>query len=139
MEETSGIVTVMEEVEIFTIPALFTPIRWTGSIYPGLHLYEIQARQDDGDAFPSYGADGYRLLRLHPDPIPVDRMENGQRDILPGDFILDVEAEHLTPANLKRNISPRIMTSKSAYVQNRCSAFFRAGGPAEYPALPIGF
>ena len=106
MEETSGIVTVMEEVEIFTIPALFTPIRWTGSIYPGLHLYEIQARQDDRRRLSVLWSGRIPALRLHPDPIPVDRMENGQRDILPGDFILDVEAEHLTPANLKRNISP---------------------------------
>ena len=46
MEETSGIVTVMEEVEIFTIPALFTPYKVDReSIYPGLHLYEIQARR----------------------------------------------------------------------------------------------
>ena len=34
-------------------------------------------------------------------------MENGQRDILPGDFILDVEAEHLTPSEFEEKyLSP---------------------------------
>lgn len=109
MEETSGIVTVMEEVEIFTIPALFTPYKVDReSIYHGLHLYEIQARQDDTEM-------PFRLMERTDTgfygsiltPIPVDRMENGQRDILPGDFILDEEAEHLTPSEFEEKyLSP---------------------------------
>lgn len=69
MEETSGIVTVMEEVEIFTIPALFTLYKVDReSIYPGLHLYEIQARA--GYPVPLDGVGGQRLLRLHSYPHP---------------------------------------------------------------------
>lgn len=103
MEETSGIVTVMEEVEIFTIPALFTPYKVDReSIYPGLHLYEIQARQDTPFRLMERADSGFYGSILT--PIPVDRMENGRRDILPGDFILDEEAERLTPASLRKSI-----------------------------------
>ena len=109
MEEISGIVTVMEEVEIFTIPALFTPYKVDReSVYPGLYLYEIQARQDDPDT-------PFRLMERADTgffgsvltPIPVDRMESGQRDIRPGDFILDEEAERLTPSEFEEKyLSP---------------------------------
>lgn len=106
MEETSGIVTVMEEVEIFTIPALFTPYKVDReSIYPGLHLYEIQTRQDTPFRLMEWADSGFYGSILT--PIPVDRMENGRRDILPGDFILDEEAERLTPSEFEeRYLSP---------------------------------
>lgn len=106
MEETSGIVTVMEEVEIFTIPALFTPYKVDReSIYPGLHLYEIQARQDTPFRLMERVDNGFYGSVLT--PIPVDRMEDGQRDILPGDFILDEEAERLTPSEFEEKyLSP---------------------------------
>lgn len=77
MEETSGIVTVMEEVEIFTIPALFTLYKVDReSIYPGLHLYEIQARQDTPFRLMEWADSGFYGSILT--PIPVDRMENGR-------------------------------------------------------------
>lgn len=98
----------MREIEIFGIPALFTTSRIPyDAVHPGMFRYELLA----GKEFPDQPhhlmeevEDGFLGSILTPVAIP---MQNGEREIEPGDLFLDIEAGNYTPAELEEKyLSP---------------------------------
>lgn len=100
----------MEEIEIFTIPALFTPYRVDRATVPaGLACYEVRVRA---------GAPRrtFSLMEQAPDgdlygtvlvPVPVDLPEDGEKPIGPGDFLMETGAGYHTPAEFEaKYLSP---------------------------------
>ena len=89
MENTSNIPERMREIELFGVPALFTENQIPpDGIYPGMSLYELQG--DDGRFMGSV---------LTPVPIPV--LENGPRQLEPGDLVMDTGAGYYTPSEFE--------------------------------------
>ncbi len=76
----------MIEVEIFTVPALFTPRRVDrATIPPGLTCYEI--RKDPFCVAEQVKKNFYGTLLA---PVPLDIPPEGERKIWRGDFIADL-------------------------------------------------
>ncbi|MDD3230996.1 MAG: hypothetical protein PHE09_17545 [Oscillospiraceae bacterium] len=101
----------MEEIEIFGIPALFTPHRLSrATIHLEIFCYEIQiGSETNGAAFcltdeaagPFYGT----VLT----PIPVELPPNGRRIIESGDFITDLGIGRYTIAEFdEKYFSPSV-------------------------------
>lgn len=95
METTSNIPERMREIELFGVSALFTENQIPpDGIYPGMSLYELQ--NDDGRFMGSV---------LTPVPIPV--LENGPRQLEPGDLVMDTGAGYYTPSEFEEKyLSP---------------------------------
>ena len=113
----------MREIEIFGVPALFTDkVIPPEAVHPGMSRYELLAgdmRQGklaellagDGDPEqPRYAATqpGGKFLGTVLTPVPIFRYPSDtQREIGPGDLILDTEAGHYTPAEFEEKyLSP---------------------------------
>lgn len=109
MTTINAAVTPMEEVEIFGMPALFTPHKVSrATVHWGLQCYEIQAM----------GKTLHRpfLLMEHAErdfygtvltPIPITLPPDGGKAILPGDFLYDLQEGFYTPAEFdEKYMSP---------------------------------
>ena len=99
----------MREIEIFGIPALFSPNRIDAEdVYPGLHRYELMS----GPAFPDSPRHntqdaGEKFLATVLSPELIHLTADGQREIEPGDLFLDIEAGAYTPAEFEaKYLSP---------------------------------
>ena len=90
----------MREIEIFGIPALFSPNRVApGDVYPGLHHYELMSGSMFPDSPRHLTADaGEKFLGTVLSPVKIHLTADGQREIEPGDLFLDIEAGSYTPA-----------------------------------------
>ena len=94
----------MREIEIFGVPALFTdkaiPLE---AVYPGMSRYELLAGDGDPEC-PRYAATqpGGKFLGTVLTPVPIFRYPSDtQREIGPGDLILDTGAGYYTPAEFE--------------------------------------
>ena len=99
----------MREIEIFGIPALFSPNRIKESdVYPGLHHYEIMSSPVFPDSPRHLTADaGEKFLGTVLSPVKIYLTPDGQREIEPGDLFLDIEAGRYTPAEFEEKyLSP---------------------------------
>lgn len=98
----------MREIEIFGVPALFTINRVAhDAVYPGMFRYELESH-DDFPNSPRHLTDTAtaRFLGTVLTPVPIP-MENGQREIEPGDLFLDIQAGHYTPEEFEEKyLSP---------------------------------
>ena len=108
----------MREIEIFGIPALFSPNRIApGDAYPGLHHYELMS----GPTFPGsprhLTADaGEKFLGTVLSPVKIHLTPAGQREIELGDLFLDIEAGSYTPAEFEaKYLSPDYDTQADRY------------------------
>lgn len=89
MENNSNIPERMREIEIFGVPALFSENQiQTDDIYPGMYLYELQ------------GEDG-RFMGSVLTPVPIPVLENGPRELEPGDLVMDTGAGSYTPSEFE--------------------------------------
>lgn len=99
----------MREIEIFGIPALFSPNRIaTENVYPGLHHYELMSGPTFPDSPRCLTADaGEKFLGTVLSPVKIHLTADGQREIEPGDLFLDIEAGSYTPAEFEEKyLSP---------------------------------
>ena len=99
----------MREIEIFGIPALFSPNRIKEKdVYPGLHHYEIISRPVFTDSPRHVPTDaGAQFLGTVLSPVKIHLTSDGQREIEPGDLFLDIEAGEYTPAEFEEKyLSP---------------------------------
>lgn len=101
----------MEEIEIFGIPALFTPHRLSrATIHLEIFCYEIQiGSATDGAAFflTDEAADPFYGTVLT--PIPVELPERGMKCIDPGDFVTDLDIGYYTVAEFdEKYFSPAV-------------------------------
>lgn len=99
----------MREIEIFGIPALFSPDRIdTEDVYPGLHRYEIMSSPAFPDSPRHLTADaGEKFLGTILSPVLIHLAADGQREIEPGDLFLDIKAGSYTPAEFEEKyLSP---------------------------------
>lgn len=110
MEIINANTTRMEEIEIFTIPALFTPHRVDrAALHPGLACYEVRVRAGAPRRMFSLTAqapdgDFYGTVLT---PVPVELPENGEKPIGPGDFLTGTGAGYYTPAEFEdKYLSP---------------------------------
>ncbi len=93
----------MEEVEIFGIPALFTPHKVERTtLYPGMYCYEIQVTRID-KAHPmalvnEAKTDFYGTVMT---PIPVTIPNTKYRAIGLSDFVTGIGAGYYTPAEFE--------------------------------------
>lgn len=89
MENTSNNPERMREIELFGVPALFTGSQIPpDGIYPGMSLYELQ------------GEDG-RFMGSVLTPVPIQVLENGPRELEPGDLVMDTGAGYYTPSEFE--------------------------------------
>ena len=99
----------MREIEIFRIPALFSPNRISDDeTYPGLHRYELMSSPTFPDSPRHLTADaGEKFLGTVLSPVLIHLTPDGQREIEPGDLFLDIEAGEYTPAEFEEKyLSP---------------------------------
>lgn len=99
----------MREIEIFGIPALFSPNRISDDeTYPGLHRYELMSSPTFPDSPRHLTADaGEKFLGTVLSPVLIHLTPDGQREIEPGDLFLDIEAGDYTPAEFEQKyLSP---------------------------------
>ena len=100
----------MREIEIFGVPALFTDKAIPPeAVYPGMSRYELLAGDSDLES-PRYASsepDG-KLLGTVLTPVPIFLYPlDTQREIGPGDLVLDTEAGYYTPAEFEEKyLSP---------------------------------
>lgn len=103
IEKINASRTRMEEVEVFGIPALFTPHRVSrATVHLELFCYEIQAGST------STGTP-FRLMEEVPDsfygtvitPVPVELPKGGVRTIEPGDYASGLNVGSYTPAEFE--------------------------------------
>lgn len=95
----------MKEIEIFGVPALFTNKAIPPeAVYPGMFRYELQSSPGQRLHCLADGPGGKFLgTVLTPIPIPLDR----QREIGPGELVLDTEAGYYTPSEFEEKyLSP---------------------------------
>ncbi len=100
----------MREIEIFGVPALFTDKAIPPeAVYPGMSRYELLAG-DSGPDRPMYASSepGGKLLGTVLTPVPIFlHPSDTQREIGPGDLILDTGAGSYTPAEFEEKyLSP---------------------------------
>lgn len=107
----------MKEIEIFGIPALFTTSRIPyDAVYPGMFRYELLAGKELPDQ-PHHltGDAGARFLGSVLTPVAIP-MQNGEREIDPGDLFLDIEAGNYTPAEFEEKyLSPNYDSNADRY------------------------
>lgn len=94
----------MKEIEIFGVPALFTPHKVDrAAILPGMHCYEIQT--SPFTLLPEAEQNFYGTVLT---PIPLELPDDCRRRIEPGDFlnfgtgfytIAEFEAKYLSPSS----------------------------------------
>ena len=99
----------MREIEIFGIPALFSPDRIaTEDVYPGLHHYELMSSPTFPDSPRHLTTDaGEKFLGTVLSLVKIHLTADGQREIEPGDLFLDIEAGSYTPAEFEEKyLSP---------------------------------
>ena len=99
----------MRAIEIFGIPALFSPNRiYMEDVYPGLHRYELMSSPTFPDSPRHLTADaGEKFLGTVLSPVLIHLTPDGQREIEPGDLFLDIEAGEYTPAEFEEKyLSP---------------------------------
>ena len=99
----------MREIEIFGIPALFSPNRVApGDVYPGLHHYELMSGPMFPDSPRHLTADaGEKFLGTVLSPVKIHLTTDGHREIEPGDLFLDIEAGSYTPTEFEEKyLSP---------------------------------
>ena len=99
----------MREIEVFGIPALFSPNRiGADEVYPGLHHYELMSGPQFPDSPRRLTADaGEKFLGTILSPVKIYLTADGQREIEPGDLFLDIEAGSYTPAEFEEKyLSP---------------------------------
>ncbi len=100
----------MREIEIFGVPALFTDKAIPSeAVYPGMSRYELLAG-DGGPKQPRYAATrpSGKFLGTVLTPVPIFlHAQDTQREISPGDLILDTGAGYYTPAEFEEKyLSP---------------------------------
>ena len=105
MDQRSTIPERMKEIEIFGVPALFTNKAIPPeAVYPGMFRYELQSGQGQRLHCLSDGPGG-KFLGTVLTPVPIS-ME-GQRDIGPGELVLDTGAGCYTPSEFEEKyLSP---------------------------------
>ena len=93
----------LEEVEILTVPGLFTTQRVDrATLPPWMHLYEMQTDPDD---WSQPGLLGLHITVEHfgtvltASPLPLP--SGGYLDLAPGDFVQGHDAERLTAAEFE--------------------------------------
>ena len=99
----------MREIEIFGIPALFSPDRIAvEDVYSGLYRYEFMSSPTFPDSPRHLTADaGEKFLGTVLSPVKIYLTADGQREIEPGDLFLDIEAGDYTPAEFEEKyLSP---------------------------------
>lgn len=89
--------TPMREIEIFGIPALFTPEPIApDDVFPGMSHYELLSADAEE-----------KFLGTVLTPIPVPMPEDGDRDVTGEDLIMDTQGKCLTPAEFEEKyLSP---------------------------------
>ena len=108
MEIINASITRMEEVEIFGIPALYTP--WKVSrqtVHLGLYCYELRMdlKGSPGIRVVDQADEGFFGTILT--PVPVEGAAGEGRAVGPGDFQTDLEAGYYTPAEFEEKyLSP---------------------------------
>lgn len=100
----------MKEIEIFGVPALFTDKAIPPeAVYPGMNRYELLAG-DGNPERPRYASTqpGVKFLGTVLTPVPIFLYPSDtQREIGPGDLILDIGAGSYTPAEFEEKyLSP---------------------------------
>lgn len=100
----------MREIEIFGVPALFTDKAIPPeAVYPGMSRYELLAGDGDPE-HPRYASrePGGKLLGTVLTPVPIFLYPSDtQREIGPGDLVLDTAAGYYTPAEFEEKyLSP---------------------------------
>lgn len=99
----------MEEIEIFGVPALFTPYKVSrATVHLGMYCYEVQARSGvpaQPFALMEQADEGFYGTVLT--PIPLELPDGGRRVIEPGDFFIGMELGYYTPAEFEEKyLSP---------------------------------
>ena len=105
MENPNTIPERMREIEIFGVPALFTSKAIPPeAVYPGMFRYELQTGSGQRPHCLAEGPGGKFLgTVLTPVPVPME----GQREIGPGELILDTGAGYYTPSEFEEKyLSP---------------------------------
>ena len=99
----------MEEVEIFGIPALYTPYKVSRqTIHLGLYCYELQAGPEDWSQphrLMDEADEGFFGTILA--PVPVEGTEGNGKPIGPENFVDDLKEGYYTPAEFEdKYLSP---------------------------------
>ena len=99
----------MEEVEIFGIPALYTPYKVSRqTIHLGLYCYELQAGPEDWSQphrLMDEADEGFFGTILA--PVPVEGTGGEGKPVGPGDFVDDLKEGYYTPAEFEdKYLSP---------------------------------
>ena len=105
MENPNTIPERMRKIEIFGVPALFTSRAIPPeAVYPGMFRYELQTGSGQRPHCLAEGPGG-KFLGTVLTPVPVS-ME-GQREIGPGELILDTGSGYYTPSEFEEKyLSP---------------------------------
>lgn len=108
IEKINASRTRMEEVEIFGIPALFTPHRVSRTtVHLGIFCYEMQVSTAPGEHFRLTDDAGEAFYATILTPFPVELPEDGGRVMEDGDFYSGIGAGFYTPAEFEEKyLSP---------------------------------
>ena len=110
MHVINASITPMEEVEVFGVPALYTPHRVSRqTVHMGLYCYELQADAQGGqpDRLMDKAETGFVGTILT--PVPVEGTKGEGRAIGPEDFQRGVEDISYTPARFEaKYLSPGV-------------------------------
>lgn len=102
-------ITKMEEIEIFGIPALYTPYKVSRqTVHLGMNCYELQAEPEDWSQprrLLDEADEGFFGTVLT--PVPVEGVEDGGLAIGPEDFKGELDIGYYTPAEFEdKYLSP---------------------------------
>lgn len=108
MECINASITPMEEVEIFGIPALYTPYKVSRrTVHLGLYCYELQAGPADGHPHRLMDRADVGFFGTVLTPVPVEGTGGEGRAIGPGDFRAGLGEGRYTPAQFEaKYLSP---------------------------------
>ena len=109
MNVINASITKMEEIEIFGIPALYTPHKVSRqTVHLGMYCYELQAAPEDWGQprrLMNEVDEGFYGTVLT--PVPVEGAEGGGLAIGPGDFKAELGIGSYTPAEFEdKYLSP---------------------------------
>ena len=107
MEQKNVRANLMQEVEVFGVPALYTSCRIAReTVYPGLHCYELEAEAGRSGSYRlvNEAADFYGTILT---PVPLEGTEGAGRKFSLGDLRICPEHESCTPAEFEgKYLSP---------------------------------
>ena len=112
----------MKEVEIFGIPALYTPCQVSRqTVHLGLYCYELQAEsQDHGWPRSLVHRAEKGFLGTVLTFVPMIKAENESKPVYQGDFVDDLQEGYYTPAEFEdKYLSPDYDPLRTAQIYGK--------------------